>query len=223
MDSIQFNRMKLAEADASGLYDVARLEKLSATLTGLGGVFERLQSGNSLGIGSSMDEALGRMGSAGEGSLSSWRNTKWAGEKEDGAARDELSEPGAAGAALKTPKPVKTARDAFNEKVSSFLTGVPSAIASGLMAQYGGSEFLPAAIGGYVAGDRGGISGGLAGLGSQYALNQAIGEKGTGPLGQLYHNVSGGNAMARRGLVAGSRLLAPIGASKLVDQLTEED
>lgn len=217
MDSANFASMKLAEADASGQYDVERLEKLSAAMAGtpgLVGALSKLSTGNLLGTGATLDAAFGRMGSAGEAHLTIRNNSveinKWASE-------------GGAPSSLFDDAPQKTARAAFDEKIASLLTGIPSAIASGLMASYGGGEFLPAAVGGYVAGDRGGISGGLAGVGSQYALNAAMGPHMGGPLGKLYNNVTNRNPLAVRGLSAASRLMAPIGASKLVDQLTGDD
>lgn len=65
------------------------------------------------------------------------------------------------------------------EKISSVVTGLLGAAGNGLMSVSGGGDVLPAAIGGYLAGDKGGFRGIAAGLGSQALINKGV-EKGVG-------------------------------------------
>lgn len=127
------------------------------------------------------------------------------------------------------------------EKISSVVTGLLGAAASGLGSAYGGGDVLPAALGGYLSGSQYGMGGVASSLGSQIAINKLQGAGGVeslkgvgktllGPYGSILGGEAAGKGPLGRGMkslsqdpntqnlmASGLRFGAPIAAGKLTD------
>jgi hypothetical protein len=107
-------------------------------------------------------------------------------------------------------------------KIASVLTGVLGGLASGATSSYGQGAFWPAALGGYIAGDRYGLSGVAGSIGAQAGISGMKGEQGEGPLGRLVGNTAGDNPEAQRMAYGLLRAGAPIAAGKAIDWASKE-